>query len=292
MSSEDKNSVESLRNKTDEELSQLLEETLAEFSNPPPPPPRTTDDELDALMANADQEAAQKAAKDFQRMLEQMVNLQEEAIKKAEVVAASGENPDVDPNDPEALAMMDALKQLMECSSNVANASSSEEFMAGLDMLRSPNSPMEPFMNMIMQTLASKEVMYPPLKEIYDNYPKYLEENGDTLDKETKERYEAQYEILGKICAEFEKEPNPVEVAVEATATSAPPKSLDELDAEEERKQIQHFEVLGKLLVDLQKYGYPPKELVGALPEGWQLDEGGLPKVTDPAAAQDACSIM
>lgn len=148
-------------------------------------------------MASADQEAAQKAAKDFQKMLEQMVTLQEEAMKKAGADPSEGEGEQpLDPNDPEALAMMDALKQLMECSSNVANASNPEEFMAGLDMLRSPNSPMEPFMSMIMQTLASKEVMYPPLKEIFDNYPKYLEDNGAGLDAETKERYEKQFEVI------------------------------------------------------------------------------------------------
>ncbi|CAL2038169.1 CBN-PRX-19 protein [Caenorhabditis brenneri] len=284
----DENSAENLRNKTDEELSALLDQTLGEFSSNPAPPPRNTDDELDELMASADQEAAQKAAKDFQKMLEQMVTLQEEAMKKAETVAQTGEGqPEIDPNDPEALAMMDALKQLMECSSNVANASNPEEFMAGLDMLRSPNSPMEPFMSMIMQTLASKEVMYPPLKEIFDNYPKYLEDHGASLDAETKERYEKQYEVLGKICSEFEKQPEPAEVALQDAATEP-----SDQPAEPDQAAIEHFEVLGKLLVELQRYGYPPKELVGALPEGWQIDESGLPKVADAAAATEACTIM
>lgn len=284
----DENSAENLRNKTDEELSALLDQTLSEFSSNPAPAPRNTDDELDELMASADQEAAQKAAKDFQKMLEQMVTLQEEAMKKSETVAQTGEGqPEIDPNDPEALAMMDALKQLMECSSNVANASNPEEFLAGLDMLRSPNSPMEPFMSMIMQTLASKEVMYPPLKEIFDNYPKYLEDHGASLDAETKERYEKQYEVLGKICTEFEKQPEPVEVALQDAATEP-----SDQPAEPDQAAIEHFEVLGKLLVELQRYGYPPKELVGALPEGWQIDESGLPKVADAAAATEACTIM
>ncbi|KAF1761080.1 hypothetical protein GCK72_009334 [Caenorhabditis remanei] len=278
---------DNIKDKTEEELSALLDQTLSEFDSPPAPKPRNTDDELDELMASADQEAAQKAAKDFQKMLEQMVTLQEEAMKKAETEAQTGTgNQEFDPNDPEALAMMDALKQLMECSSNVANASNPEEFMAGLDMLRSPNSPMEPFMSMIMQTLASKEVMYPPLKEIFDNYPKYLEENGASLDAATKERYEKQFEVLGKICSEFEKQPDAAEVALPDAATE--PGAQPNPDAAD----IQHFELLGKLLVELQQYGYPPKELVGALPEGWQIDENGLPKVADAAAATEACTIM
>ena len=39
--------------------------------------PRTTDDELDELMTVADHKAAQKAASEFQSMLQQMVNFQE-----------------------------------------------------------------------------------------------------------------------------------------------------------------------------------------------------------------------
>ncbi|CAP27118.1 Protein CBR-PRX-19 [Caenorhabditis briggsae] len=281
--------TQNIEDKKTEELSALLDETLGDFDETPKVAPRNTDDELDELMASADQEAAQKAAKDFQKMLEQMVTLQEEAMKKAETEAQTGEGqPDFDPNDPEALAMMDALKQLMECSSNVANASNPEEFMAGLDMLRSPNSPMEPFMSMIMQTLASKEVMYPPLKEIFDNYPKYMEEHGAELDAETKERYEKQFEVLGKICTEFENQPENVEVRLPEAATEPAPAE----EPNPSSAQVEHFEKLGKLLVELQQYGYPPKELVGALPDGWQIDESGLPKVADAAAATEACSIM
>uniref|UniRef100_A0A8R1EFD1 Peroxin-19 n=1 Tax=Caenorhabditis japonica TaxID=281687 RepID=A0A8R1EFD1_CAEJA len=162
--------------------------------------------------------------------------------------------------------------------------------MAGLDMLRSPNSPMEPFMSMIMQTLASKEVMYPPLKEIFDNYPKYLEDHGAELDEETKERYGKQFDVLGKICTEFEKQPEITEVEL-PEAASEPAGSATEV-VPENPEAAEHFEKLGKLLVELQQYGYPPKELVGALPEGWQIDESGLPKVADAAAATEACTIM
>ncbi|CAI2348555.1 unnamed protein product [Caenorhabditis sp. 36 PRJEB53466] len=281
-----------VQDKTDDDLSALLDQTLGEFNSPPQQKPHTTDDEIDELMASADQEAAQKAAKDFQKMLEQMVTLQEEAMKKAETAPASGDQDQMDPNDPEALAMMDALKQLMECSSNVANANSAEEFLAGLDMLRSPNSPMEPFMSMIMQTLASKEVMYPPLKEIFDNYPKYLEENSAELDAETRERYEKQLNVLGKICAEFENQSDIPEVAPETAASEPAPGPPAEGEESPNLEAAAHFETLGKLLVELQQYGYPPKELVGALPDGWQMDESGLPKVADAAAATESCSII
>lgn len=70
----------------------------------------------------------------------------------------------------------------------MANASSSEELLEKLGKLNSDDSPMEPFLAMMMQTLASKAVMYPPLKDIYEKYPKYFEEHGAELDEETKKR--------------------------------------------------------------------------------------------------------
>lgn len=36
----------------------------------------------------------------------------------------------------------------------IANASSHDDFIAGLDMLKAPGSPMEPFMSMILQVSA------------------------------------------------------------------------------------------------------------------------------------------
>ncbi|CAB3403485.1 unnamed protein product [Caenorhabditis bovis] len=286
------------KRKHDEELAKLFEETLREFKDTDEPKPKkTSDDDLDEFMAIHDQKAAQKAASDFQQMLSQMVQVQEEAMKKVE----SGEitDPQLDPNDPESKAMMDALKQLMECSSTVANASTAEEFMAGLEMLRSPDAPMEPFMQMIMQTLASKEVMYPPLKEIYDSYPKYLEEHGGELDAETTQRYKKQYEVLEKICNEFENQPDVPIVEPEAAASSplepnAPADGQEQVaePSEQMKESAEHFERLGKLLVELQSYGYPPKELVGNLPDGWVIDESGLPKVENASAAADACTII
>ena len=37
--------------------------------------------------------------------------------------------------------------------------------------------------------------MYPPLKEIYDKYPAYLEENRDKISDEDRTRYEKQFEV-------------------------------------------------------------------------------------------------
>ncbi|KAK5977659.1 hypothetical protein GCK32_013930 [Trichostrongylus colubriformis] len=117
-------------------------------------------------------------------------------------------------------------------------------------------------MSMILQTLASKAVMYPPLKEIHDNYPGFFKEHGASLDKETRERYEKQYEILGKICFEFENQADQPPVAAQDGSGPGGARSIPDMS---------NFETLGKLLVELQAYGYPPKELTGELPAGVQL---------------------
>ncbi|KAK6039307.1 hypothetical protein COOONC_23188 [Cooperia oncophora] len=121
-------------------LSELLDDALKGFTDRP----RTTDDELDEIMESAlTQAAAQKAAGDFQQMLQQM-----EALRQAE---ASGQQ--VTEIDKEAQDMIEAMKALMESSGKIANATTHDDFLAGLDTLKGPGSPMEPFMSMILQVL-------------------------------------------------------------------------------------------------------------------------------------------
>lgn len=46
-----------------------------------------------------------------------------------------------------------------------------------------------PFMEGMMQSLLSAEILLPSIKELLDKYPKYLEENDAKLSAEDKERY-------------------------------------------------------------------------------------------------------
>ena len=46
-----------------------------------------------------------------------------------------------------------------------------------------------PFMEGMMQSLLSAEILLPSIKELLDKYPKYLEENADKITPEDKERY-------------------------------------------------------------------------------------------------------
>nr|CAD7462105.1 unnamed protein product [Timema tahoe] len=63
-----------------------------------------------------------------------------------------------------------------------------------------------PMMNSIMQSLLSKDVLYPALKDLSDKYPSWLEEKASQLSSTDLERYTKQKVIMLQICKEFEKE--------------------------------------------------------------------------------------
>lgn len=46
-----------------------------------------------------------------------------------------------------------------------------------------------PFMEGMMQSLLSAEILLPSIKELLEKYPKYLEENDAKLSAEDKERW-------------------------------------------------------------------------------------------------------
>ncbi|GMT18590.1 hypothetical protein PFISCL1PPCAC_9887, partial [Pristionchus fissidentatus] len=270
-----------------EKLADLLDSALGGFA----PVGRTSDEDLDSLMEAADAKAAQTAAKDFQSMLSQMVAVQEEALKKAE--EEGGAIPE---EAEESKAMMDAMRELMACSGAIADAGSPEELFAQLEKMGGPDGNMGPMMSMMMNAFISKEVMYPPLKEMHIEYPAFLEKKGAELDEETRKRYEKQYEIIGQICAEFEKQPDAPAADAAAAALEAPPTPEGSSGAASTEGSMalldESIETIGRLLVELQSNGYPPAELTGGLPPGFGMGEGGVPRVDDPSLAAQACSIM
>ena len=58
----------------------------------------------------------------------------------------------------------------------------------------------------MMNTLLSKEVLYPSLKDLCEQYPKWLDSHRDKLPPEEVTRYSKQLDIMISVCKEFEKE--------------------------------------------------------------------------------------
>lgn len=120
-----------------------------------------------------------------------------------------------------------------------------------------------PFMQGMMQSLLSKEVLYPSLKELVDKYPKWLEDNKGKIEQSEYERFEKQQDLMKKVCAELEPE--------------------QESDPEDVKRK--RFESVLKMMQQMQDLGQPPTELVGDIsvpPEGFAA----------PPAQDSQCSVM
>ncbi|XP_063836682.1 peroxisomal biogenesis factor 19 [Ostrinia nubilalis] len=121
-----------------------------------------------------------------------------------------------------------------------------------------------PFMQGMMQSLLSKEVLHPSLVELLDRYPAWLAEHKGTVEPSEYDRYEKQMVLMQKVCTELETE--------------------QESDPEDVKRK--RFETVLELMQKMQDLGQPPAELVG--------DIGAPPQGFAPPPGADAsqCSVM
>lgn len=144
-----------------------------------------------------------------------------------------------------------------------------------------------PFMEGMMQSLLSAEILLPSIKELLEKYPKYLAENGDKISAEDKERlvifhssfclyyykniyrYEKQMELYKIIEGHLENE------------------KADDTPAVKREK----FKIVLEDMRKLQEYGQPPEEILaetaGDLPA---FDANAL--AGDAAGANPQCPMM
>ena len=57
----------------------------------------------------------------------------------------------------------------------------------------------------MMSQLTNKEILYEPMKELYDKFPAWMEENKSKTGKEDLSRYEEQHAMVKQIVERFEK---------------------------------------------------------------------------------------
>ena len=85
----------------------------------------------------------------------------------------------------------------------------------------------------MMKSILSKDLLYPPLKELSEKYPEWLADHRPSLTEKDFDNYNKQYEIVKKLVEKF-----------------------DQKDHE--------FEEIFELMQKMQAFGHPPKELVGS----------------------------
>jgi len=132
-------------------------------------------------------------------------------------------------------ATMDRMKSSnAEVDAGLADADS-DDFLA--EMLKSMGGTgadnEEDFSTMLvtmMEQLTSKEILYEPMKELYEKYPEWMRKNEATESKDDMERYRAQFVIVKEIVSKF-----------------------DEPDYKDEDESCREF-----IVERMQKVGYPP----------------------------------
>ncbi|VDK48161.1 unnamed protein product [Anisakis simplex] len=230
---------------------------------------KKTDDELEAMAKKVDQNAARRAANNFQEMLEALISVQQRALEKNVIVEDIANE-----EKQEAKEFLQNLVTLSHNTAKVVRGQSEDEIKEGMQALAPDGkTPFEPLFS-VVQTLFSKDVMYPSIKQLYDAFPNYMKENESSLDSQTKARYERQIEVLEKICREYERN------------------DFDEATASKE-EMSKWFRKISLLMLELQSHGATPEQLTGKMPDGWQVDSStGLPKLVDADKAAEACSVM
>lgn len=116
----------------------------------------------------------------------------------------------------------------------------------------------------MMKQLLSKEFMYEPMKDICNQFPKWLAENKQKIDEKEYERYGTQYQYFQRIVHIYEYDPNNVARLTE-------------------------------LMQEIQEYGQPPPELIKELAPDLDFDKDGIPKMDGTGLGplmNEECCIM
>lgn len=121
--------------------------------------------------------------------------------------------------------------------------------MSGFFEENQDNPEFKQTMESMMDDMLKKESMYPPMKMMKEELPKYLEENADKLDTKELERFNNQLDMVEELCNVYENEENP--------------------DSSK----------ITDLLFRLQEYGAPPEPVIKKLQEQQISSFGGMPNL-------------
>ncbi|CAH0404499.1 unnamed protein product [Chilo suppressalis] len=215
----------------------------------------------------------EQIAQTFSKMAEAAAHVLKPGTQAGDAAPAAEftENPEVQEKIDEVSAAISQTLQNLNTNTENLQTPLSEQDLANMfqnfnlgEGAEQDGNMFVPFMHGIMQSLLSKEVLYPSLKELVDKYPAWLAENKGKVEQKEYERFEKQLELMKQVCSELEPE--------------------SESDPEDVKRQ--RFEKVLELMQKMQDLGQPPTELVG--------DIGAPPQAFAPPVGQDPsqCSVM
>ena len=109
-----------------------------------------------------------------------------------------------------------------------------------------------PVMESMMKSILSKDLLYPPLKDLCEKYPDWLADNREKLGEDAYDQYNKQYLVAKEIVGLFE--------------------------SQDEKSQ---FDKIFELMQKMQTFGHPPKELIGDAPD-----------LLDPSNPMKDCNVQ
>ncbi|XP_050678172.1 peroxisomal biogenesis factor 19 [Leptidea sinapis] len=219
-----------------------------------------------------DQITQEQIAQTFTKMAEAAAHVLQPQSENLEVAQNNETDPVARNKIDEVSAAISQTLQSLNSNTEALKTPFSEQDLAGMFSnfnMADADSGQDgnmfvPFMQGMMQSLLSKEVLYPSLKDLVEKYPAWLASNKGKVEPADYERYEKQFELMTKVCSELEPE--------------------QESDSDDVKRR--RFQVVLDLMQKMQDLGQPPTELVGdisAPPEGF---------VAPPGQDASSCSLM
>ncbi|KAF2793568.1 Pex19-domain-containing protein [Melanomma pulvis-pyrius CBS 109.77] len=165
-----------------EDFKKQFEDIMKEMGDviPPPDAPETKEEASTPTASASASASADKTEKSFQETIRKTMERMQESGDQASAAAASSDGDDI-------LAQM--LKEME--SGGFGGEGSDEDFSKIL-------------MGM-MEQLTNREVLYEPMKELNEKYPKWMEDNKEKVSKDDLKRYEEQQALVKEITARFER---------------------------------------------------------------------------------------
>lgn len=122
-----------------------------------------------------------------------------------------------------------------------------------------------PFVQGMMHSLLSAEVLLPSLRELLEKYPVWMAENDATLAAEDRERYNKQQELFKVICADLEQEREDDAADVKSERFKRVLAHMQRVSGWECVMKLAEFHVnfVVYFRSQLHEFGQPPTELVG-----------------------------
>ncbi|CAK9815130.1 Peroxisomal biogenesis factor 19 [Anthophora quadrimaculata] len=169
-------------------------------------------------------------------------------------------------------AIAGAVKDLTVTSEKLQNNADLSEMFGQASLEDGPDT-IPSFMKGVLERLLAKELLYPAMKQLVDEYPEWLEEKKTTIPSNDLQRFTKQFELIQKVCTEFEKE----------------------TDGDTEKIRKKRFETIMSLMQEIQSCGHLPEELVGPQTMPFQTDAEGdlvIPALLHNMESQQNCCLM